>query len=82
MWKTKNSFATQILREINFGKFRALQKNQTKKKEKKEISRKISTGFFFNFPHCVVASSLKNGSIMPNGFTAKVEVDIDFLDLE
>ena len=39
-------------------------------------------GLFLYFPHCVVASLLKNGSIMPNGFTAKVEVDIDFLDLE
>ena len=82
MWKTKNSFATQILREINFGKFRALQKNQTKKKKRKKFHGKSEGDFFFNFPHCVVASSLKNGSIMPNGFTAKVEVDIDFLDLE
>ena len=73
MWKT------QILREIKFGKFRVLLKNRRKKKQ---FHGKSEWDFFFNFPHCVVASSLKNGSIMPNGFTAKVEVDIDFLDLE
>ena len=57
-------------------------KQTNKRKKKKKFHGKSQRDFFFNFPHCVVASSLKNGSIMPNGFTAKVEVDIDFLDLE